>query len=67
MDALNFCGNHADERNVLVDENTLADKVFPKSPHLVTAQVLIGKRKFDIVSGMAGLVYLEGVSNGNGL
>jgi hypothetical protein len=59
IDTLNFGGDHADERNILIDEDTLTDQMFTEPPHLVAAQVLIGKREFDIVSRMAILVYLD--------
>lgn len=59
MNALNFCRDHANEGNILINKNTLTDKVFTEPPHLVTAQVLISKRELDIVSRMAILVYLD--------
>ena len=59
MDALDFCGDHANGRNVLVDENTLTDKMFSEPPHLIATQVLVSKRELDIVSRMAPLVYLN--------
>lgn len=58
IDTLHFCGDHTDERDILVDKDTLTSEVFTEPPHLVAAQVLIGKREFDIVSRMTILVYL---------
>lgn len=59
IDALNLGGDHADERDILIDKNTSTDQMFTEPPHLVTTQVLVSKRELDVVSRVTILVYLN--------
>jgi len=49
IDCCHLGGYDADERNVLVDVDAFSNKVLPKPPHFISAEILVLECKFHIV------------------
>jgi hypothetical protein len=59
VNGLYLCRDTANERDILIDVNTLANQMFAQSPHVTPAKVLVLENEFHIVRRIVGWIHFR--------